>query len=121
MTADNIDALLYAYITEGDRHRAEQAATAWNDVLRPYERRIVREAAVMGYVLGHRDGRLDYAQRNTGGEQPFPADIDIVRRTLEHCATTDGDNGPRFPYLAAAANGRRRHITRNRLWPGETR
>lgn len=118
MTTDPLNdtlAAIHAAIAEGDRRRAAQAITAWNDVLRPYERRIVREAAVMGYVLGHRDGRYDLPG------DPFPADIDIIRRVLEHCATTTGDNGPSYPYLATAAQGRRRIITRKRLWPGETR
>jgi hypothetical protein len=107
-------------VADGDRRRAERATTAWNKVLRPYERRIVREAAVMGYILGHRDGRIDHAIGNAESSRRFPADLDIVRWVLEHCSTTT-NNGSSFPYLADATTGVRRRITRKRLWPGETR
>jgi len=93
--------------------RAERAVVAWR-TLRPYERRVVHEAAVMGYVLGHRDGRLD-GDRFPFGKQDFPGDTAIVRSVIEAC-----DGMPdRFPYLHVACGGRRRRITRKRLWPGE--
>jgi hypothetical protein len=100
------------------RRRAERAGTALN-LLRPYERRIVREAAVMGYVLGRRAGEVaarSSTWRSIGEpEQAFPGDTDILRMVIEHCDSTDD----LYPFLAAACDGRRRRITKARRWPGE--
>jgi hypothetical protein len=73
-----------------------------------HERRLFREAAAMGYVLG------DRAQHSRHGDD-FPHDQDIVANVIEHC---DADRDT-FPYTAALCTGRRRRITRKRLHPGE--
>jgi hypothetical protein len=109
--------LIAQILVSGDQRRAARANTAFA-LLRPYERRIVREAAVMGYVLGRQDGMV---KGRAGGSlafddgSDFPKDFDIVRRVLQHCDTTDD----LYPYLGAAASGRRRRVTRARMWPGE--
>jgi hypothetical protein len=109
MTAPTL-ADLERVMARSEQRRAERASRALN-TLRPYERRIAREAAVMGYVLGHRDGALD------GINSPIPPDSSILIRTIEAC-----DGMPDlYPYLHVACGGRRRRITRTRLWPGETR
>jgi hypothetical protein len=80
--------------------------------LRPYERRLVREAAVMGYVRGAMAGR----SRATLGEPrdgDIPPDASILADVIGACIAMD------YPYLAAASEGRRRRITKTRLWPGE--
>lgn len=101
-------------VATGDQRRADRADTAWR-TLTKHERRVVREAAVMGYVLGRQDGKID-GSRFPHPPSPFPGDFDIVRQVLEHCDSTSD----RFPYLGAACSGRRRRITRKRMWPGET-
>lgn len=112
----DIPAAVVEMVLAGDRRRAERADTAWR-TLTKFERRIVREAAVMGYVLGRQDGMI--AARNGARlyERPtdFPGDFDIVRQVLEHCDSTDD----LYPYLGAACAGKRRRITRKRMWPGE--
>lgn len=101
---------------DGQRRRAARANTAFRTLSR-YERRIAREAAVMGYVLGRREGliigRSGRSFLNDGDD--FPGDFQILQDVLEHCDTTS-DN---FPYLGAACDGRRRRITKARLWQGE--
>lgn len=97
---------LVDYLAARDQQRADRADTAWR-TLRPFERRLVREAAVMGFVLGDRAGLTR--------DDEFPRDMDIVRNVLEHCDSTSD----KFPYLGAACSGRRRRITKARMWPGE--
>jgi hypothetical protein len=82
--------------------------------LRPYERRLVREAAVMGYVLGRQDGVIrGRAGKDASGD--YPRDAAILADVIAHCITTDD----LYPYLAAASDGRRRRVTKARQWPGE--
>lgn len=97
--------------------RASRANTAF-ELLRPYERRIVREAAVMGYVLGHGAGRLDGVQNRSQAEiqAGWPKDFAVLREVIEHCDSTSD----LYPYLGAACDGRRRRVTKARQWPGET-
>ncbi len=116
MTSPTIDEGLLRYFAAREQQRNDRANTAWM-LLRPYERRLVREAAVMGYVLGHQDGRIDERSHHTVAEMQarFPKDFDIVRQVLEHCDST----ADLYPYLGAAANGQRRRVTLARMWPGE--
>lgn len=112
--APQLDPQVLAYLTERANQRATRAATAMHTLTR-FERRVVREAAVMGYVLGERYGRSTSRAICGNGGSAFPSDFDIVRQVLEHCDST----ADLYPYLAAACNGRRRRITRKRLFPGE--
>lgn len=97
------------------QRRADRANTAVA-TLRPFERRLVREAAVMGYVLGQREGMVKGRQ---GGsvidDGDFPRDREILRWVIEHCDSTSD----LYPYLAAACDGRRRRVTKARQWQGE--
>jgi hypothetical protein len=106
---------LVDYLAAGDQKRAARCDTALR-TLRPYERRIVREAAVMGYVLGRQDGLLQgglgASLDDFGG---YPDDFTILQEVLQHCDSTSD----LYPYLAAAAGGRRRRVTQARMWPGE--
>jgi hypothetical protein len=99
---DTMQQILLQAVTDEMDRRHHRANVAW-ETLRPYERRILHEAAVMGYVMGH-----------TGG--PVPSDTDIIRMVITHCDS----NADLYPYIAAACTGRRRRITRKRLHPGET-
>lgn len=108
---------LLDYFTTRQQQRDARADTAFA-TLRPYERRIVREAAVMAYVLGYQAGNLDGRNGNGGpldDTRRIPGDFDIVRTVLRHCDST----GDLYPYLAEAAEGRRRRVTQARRWPGE--
>jgi len=98
------------------RRRASRAETAWR-TLRRYERRLVKEAAVMGYVLGYRNGGIEAREGYTRAEieSRWLGDVDVIRTVIEHCDST----ADLYPYLADACNGRRRRVTRTRLWPGE--
>ena len=115
-STDVMDAVAEMFAASRQR-RAARADTAWR-TLRPYERRVVREAAVMGYVLDRQDGMIRGRQ---GGSiafddgSDFPKDSDIVQQVLEHCDSTNH----LYPWLAAACDGRRRRITKARQWPGE--
>jgi hypothetical protein len=106
---------LVDYLAARDQQRAARCDTALR-TLRPYERRIVREAAVMGYVLGRQDGLLR-GRPGTGLDdtEGFPGDSTILQEVLQHCDSTSD----LYPYLAAAAGGRRRRVTPARMWPGE--
>lgn len=113
---DILDDLARVFAASAQR-RLKRAATAWA-LLRPYERRLVKEAAVMGYVLGERAGRVTASgvRQQMGRPEPaFPADADILRQVIEHCDATSNT----YPYLADACSGRRRRVTRKRMWPGE--
>lgn len=107
---------LLAYFASRVQHRAARANTAIA-TLRPYERRIVREAAVMGYVLGHGAGRLDGVQNRGHAEiqAEWPKDSAVLQNVLEHCDSTSD----LYPYLAAACDGQRRRVTKARMRPGE--
>lgn len=93
-----------------EARRAQRVATALK-TLRPYERRLLREAAVMGYVLGDERGRL------AKPSEAFPKDVTIVATVINHCDSNDGT----FPFIAAACGGRRRRVTRVRMWASEVR
>lgn len=118
MTTTPLPDGLAEYFAARQQQRDDRANTAWK-LLRPYERRLVREAAVMGYVLGRRAGEVaarSASWRSTGQpEDTFPGDFDIVRSVLQHCDSTH----ELYPYLAEACHGQRRRVTRKRMWPGE--
>lgn len=102
---------LLDYFADRMRQRAERIDRTLA-TLTPFERRLVREAAVMGYVRGAMAGR----NRATLGE-PREGDIlpdpDILADVIDACIAMD------YPYLRAASNGQRRRVTKKRRWPGE--
>jgi hypothetical protein len=102
---------------EGQRRRSDRAMTAFR-TLRRFERRIAKEAAVMGYVLGYRSGNLD-GRSGIGSpldkNNPIPPDFEVLQRVIEHCDSTSD----LYPFLAAACNGRRRRITKAWLFDFE--
>lgn len=106
-------------IAAGDQRRARRVNTALA-TLRPYERRILWEAAVMGYVRGYQSGLIDARMHGVTfidrSNRPYAPDKDIVADVVAHCDTTSG----LYPYLAAACSGHRRRITRKRMWAWET-
>lgn len=71
----------------------------------------------MGYVLGHQDGRIDERQHRTVAEitARYPKDAEILQQVIEHCDTTSD----LYPFLGAACDGRRRRITKARLYDFE--
>ncbi|WP_045740895.1 hypothetical protein [Actinoplanes rectilineatus] len=108
---------LLDYFAARQQQRDKRADTAWR-TLTKFERRVTREAAVMGYVLGYRAGQADGVMGKGGpldNDDPIPGDIDIVRRVIQHCDSTSD----LYPYLGEACEGRRRRITRKRMYPGE--
>lgn len=118
MTEPDTMLMIERLIIDGQQRRSARADRAWN-TLTPFERRILKEAAVMGYVLGRQDGLImrERGQSILNATENYPRDFAIVQDVIEHCDST-ADN---FPYLANACDGRRLRITKTRLWPGETR
>ncbi|MEV1013751.1 MULTISPECIES: hypothetical protein [unclassified Micromonospora] len=102
---------LIRYFEVRRQERADAVSRALS-TLRPYERRLVREAAVMGYVRGTMAGRVD---ANMGRDTQIPKDSAVLFEVVEACIAMDD----LYPYLAEAADGRRRRITKSRRWPGE--
>jgi hypothetical protein len=117
MTATNdVMADILRAVAAADDIRAQRATTAMR-TLRRYERRLVREAAVMGFVLGYRHGFVDGRSDVTPNGSTFPADDRIIVNVINACDTSDG-----YPYITDACNGRRRRVTRTRLYhPQEPR
>lgn len=118
MSSDpDVTAILGAVLADGERRRAHRAMTAFRTLTR-FERRIAKEAAVMGYVLGERAGRVSASGiREQLGQQepPFPSDFAILQQVIEHCDTTSD----LYPFLGAACDGKRRRITRKHLYDFE--
>ena len=103
------------YLAARDQQRLNAANRALA-TLRPYERRLIREAAVMGYVLGQQDGLIRGRSGNGYDDnEAYPKDAAILTDVVQHCITT----GDLYPYIAEASEGRRRRVTRKRMWPGE--
>lgn len=104
-------------IAAGDQRRDLRTRTALA-TMRRYERRLVREAAVMGYVLGYQSGNVD-GRNGRGGPlddtNRTPHDSDILVRVIQHCDST----ADLYPYIAAACNGQRRRVTQSRLFHPE--
>lgn len=117
MTTDPALDAVARIFEEGRRRRADRAMTAFRTLSR-FERRIAKEAAVMGYVLGYQSGNLD-GRNDIGGpldrNNPIPPDFEILQRVIEHCDSTS-DN---YPFLSAACNGKRRRVTKVRLYDFE--
>ncbi len=115
-STDVMDAVAQMFAANA-RRRADRANTALS-VWTRYERRLVRESAVMGYVLGYQSGNLD-GRSGFGGpadrNNPIPPDSEILQRVIEHCDSTDD----KCPFIAGACAGHRRRVTRKQLWPGE--
>lgn len=78
---------LVRYLTERDQYHAERVEAALA-ALTERERRLVREAAVMGFVRG--------SQFDRHGDDPFPKDPDIVTEVIDSCLTFPD----RFPVLS---------------------
>lgn len=102
---------LIRYFADRQQQRADAVNRALA-TLSPYERRLVREAAVMGYVRGTMAGRADAHQ---GRMTEIPKDSAVLFEVVDACIAMDD----LYPFLAEAANGRRRRITKSRRWPGE--
>lgn len=102
---------LLDYFADRRQKRADAVQRAL-DTLTPFERRLVHEAAVMGYVRGAMAGR----SRATLGEHrdgDIPKDAAIIFAVVDACAAMSET----YPYLAAASFGKRRRITKTRRWP----
>jgi hypothetical protein len=101
------------YMAIRQQQRADSVNAAMN-TLTPFERRIVREAAVMGYVQGAMAGR-SRATLDKPQDGDIPSDADMLFEVVSACIHMSD----LYPYLAAASTGKRRRVTRKRLWPGE--
>lgn len=112
VTAPDLADRLHDYFAERMRQRRAAINRALA-TLRPYERRLVKEAAVMGYVRGAMAGR-NRANRGEPRDGDIPTDGDILADVIDACIGMDG-----YPYLRDASYGRRRRVTRARMWPGE--
>lgn len=108
---------LLNYFAARQQERDDRANTAWR-TLTNFERRVLNEAAVMGYVLGYRAGNVD-GRLGAGGPldrtERIPHDHQIVAMVLQHCDSSLD----LYPFLGEACYGRRRRITAARRWPGE--
>lgn len=104
-------ALVAHMMEDGRRQRAARALRALR-TLKPYERELIREAAVMGYVLGRQIGEIRGRQGASAldSRKDYPSDAAVLQNVIEHCDST----GDLYPYLADAAAGRRRRVTRKR-------
>lgn len=85
---------LVRHIVDQDTRRARRAVNAW-DRLTGREQRLLKEAAVMGYLRGMWD-------HGPGGEK-VPPDSHIVQSVIEHCQTYND----RFPYIGNLTTRRR--------------
>lgn len=81
------------YFARRQQERQAQVQRMWS-LLKPRDQRLVREAAVMGYVLGERFGL-----GRTVRDNDFPTDSDIVAQVLLACEG-QGDLYPTFRRLA---------------------
>lgn len=109
---DVMDGLL-RYLAIRDQQRME-AVNRVLATLRPYERRIVREAAVMGFVRGAMAGR-SRASLGKPRDGDIPKDAAMLFEVIDACLGMED----LYPYIAPAASGRRRRVTKSRRWPGE--
>jgi hypothetical protein len=76
MTAEALTDRLVLYFAERERQRAEEVARALSR-LTAREGRLVREAAVMGYVRGVMAGKV--------GNDKIPGDLDILAHVVNCC------------------------------------
>lgn len=76
MTTPPLPEDLVRYLARQDQQRADHVQQTLN-ALYPIEQRLVREAAVMGYVRGRLAG--------LGGEKKVPPDSEIVAEVIDAC------------------------------------
>lgn len=81
MSEQAIPEQLVRYLAARDKERAENVRLTW-EKLSPREQRLVREAAVMGWVQGVRSIPGSY-------KAEIPRDNEIVSRVLEGCFVFD--------------------------------
>lgn len=72
-----IDDRLVAYLEAQDRYHLAEVGRRW-DAMTLREKRLVREAAVMGYVQGVRSVPGSH-------KEPIPPDASIVTRVIDAC------------------------------------
>lgn len=92
MNAPSQEELLKRYLEGRDRQRLERAEQQVLAMTRR-ERRLVREAAVMGFVQGIQFGEAQASARHAKGtameqflhESSFPRDHEILLRVLSGC------------------------------------
>lgn len=96
MTAPDLPAALLRYIEIRDRQHAEVVEHALGEMTER-ERRLVREAAVMGYVQGT---RLGAAQ---GWKAEIPPDGQILESVVDACLSVPD----LYPVMDYVANGPR--------------
>jgi hypothetical protein len=96
---------LVEYFAKQARRREERVAAALA-TLTPREALLVREAAVMGYVIGAREAR--------DGQYPVPPDSAIVRDVVLGCISQNDSNPDHFKLIAAADEGRRPRVQKER-------
>lgn len=85
MTEDSpIPSKMAAYFEQRRRERARDVEVTYA-AMNPRERRLVREAAVMGYVRGAMAGETHVTLREPGRSRrtPIPKDSDIVREVID--------------------------------------
>lgn len=97
-----IDERLVRYFAERQRQRAEQVVAVVG-AMNPREQRLVREAAVMGYVRGTMAGRVDGRE---GRETVIPHDRDVLALVVSCCLSMP-DLYPTFDRMERLANRRR--------------
>lgn len=94
MTAPEPDAGLLAYFADRERRRHNRVYATWN-ALSPSEQRLVKEAAVMGYVQ---------AVRGHGPhDAKIPKDSAVVAAVIDAIHANDD----KFPYIAGLTRRRK--------------
>lgn len=96
-TTPVIDGQLMAYFAERERQRDTAVARRWA-ALSPREQRLVREAAVMGYVQGVRSVPGSH-------DTQVPPDSTIIARVINACAAMSD----LYPTIYRAGSRRRDH------------
>jgi hypothetical protein len=89
---------LIAYMEERERQRLAEANETLAAMTRR-ERRLVREAAVMGYVRGSMHGQME------GRDAVLPKDSEMVREVIE-CCRIMSDLYPVMSHLRSAKAAR---------------
>lgn len=77
---------LARYFAERERQRADDVRVTW-DALSPVQQKLVREAAVMGYVRGSMAGEV--AAHKGAFRTEIPADTAIVAEVISACLSMD--------------------------------
>lgn len=94
---------LVRYFAARDRQEAERVASTLG-AMNPRERKLVREAAVMGYVRGTMAGRVDGRE---GRETVIPPDSDVLALVVACCLSMP-DLYPTFERMERTATRRAR-------------